>query len=47
MKYLQSVLKGILGSLIIVFLMPAVAIIVFVAGFLGQIKTNNTTNDEE
>lgn len=47
MKYLQSVLKGILGSLMIVFLMPAIAIIVLVAGFLGQIETNNATNNEE
>jgi uncharacterized membrane protein len=39
-EYLQSVVGGIIGTLIIILIMPIVAIIVFIAGLFGQIKFN-------
>ena len=40
MKYLTSVILGFLGALLIIVLMPIIALMVLVAGFLGQIKVN-------
>ena len=38
MKYLKSVILGLLGGFVVIGLMPFLAIIIIFAGFLGEIK---------
>jgi len=50
MKYIKSVFGGISGAILIVVLLPILAFVVIVAGFLGQIniskeKSNESSND--
>lgn len=40
MKYLTSVLTGILSAALLILLMPVFAVIMLVAGFLGLAKVN-------
>lgn len=38
MRYLKSVILGLLGGFVVIGLLPFIAIIVIIAGFLGAIK---------
>ena len=40
MRYISSVLMGILSALLLILLCPVFAIIMLVAGFLGLVKVN-------